>query len=504
MGLAGVTLWGLEYLMSNVTPRRYTSYNIRNNQGYIEKYGNYIEDNKAVFFENYIFDRISNMVFPFEIDIPEAGFNYHKSPIEIPFDIDVPVVGFNYRHLIKMAKERTGNKAEFKFANYLPPSATELYFNKKRPSLLIRLFDETTGYMVVYDAETSEEITFSKVDLSRADPICKTIASSYMGGCLTEFNIGVFFSPGSADLYYWTPAIKWIKENTPKESVLLTWWDYYTSLSVFAEREVVPASNDRAQIFDAARFLTYVESEEDTLEIARKYYADYVVLDWTMIGKSGSPHFIATSNVTAALDDPNGMGKYESYSQCAFSPKQSILKPQLRPNSEGGIDSVRSIVFACNIGGPLEEYIGSIIFEIKNDRVSDIKVTPIARRGERLTADKSVSWDTWKEDRGASILGVQSLRNILGNILNYEENPDKYINFPTFTTLVYVPGKFSQYMVTKLYLGDYMDEYRQVELVDSSVLKPEHFELVDEFLRGKSDKSYYGYVKVYKINYPEN
>jgi len=146
----------------------------------------------------------------------------------------------------------------------------------------------------------------------------------------------------------------------------------------------------------------------------------------------------------------------------------------------------------------------TIIFEIKNDRVSDIKVTPIARRGERLTADKSVSWDTWKEDRGASILGVQSLRNILGNILNYEENPDKYINFPTFTTLVYVPGKFSQYMVTKLYLGDYMDEYRQVELVDSSVLKPEHFELVDEFLRGKSDKSYYGYVKVYKINYPEN
>jgi len=49
-----------------------------------------------------------------------------------------------------------------------------------------------------------------------------------------------------------------------------------------------------------------------------------------------------------------------------------------------------------------------------------------------------------------------------------------------------------------------MEEYRKAGLVDPSVQKLEHFELVDGFLGDTNDKSYYGYVRVYDINYPEN
>jgi len=45
---------------------------------------------------------------------------------------------------------------------------------------------------------------------------------------------------------------------------------------------------------DIARFHVLSENESEALDIAEKYKATTVVIDWTMIGKSGAPHFIAT------------------------------------------------------------------------------------------------------------------------------------------------------------------------------------------------------------------
>jgi len=308
----------------------------------------------------------------------------------------------------------------------------------------------------------------------------------------------------SGDRIYWDPALEWIG-TLPEDTVILTWWDYGHWIAGVSERSSI-LDNLKANgtmVQDIARFHVLIEDEDEALEIADKYNATHVVIDWTMIGKSGAPHFIATSNVTAPFDDPNREGEYESYAQCGFSPSSSILKPQLIPNDEGRLESVRTIVFGCSIGGSPEDYIGAIIFEVKNGMVSSVRVTPIMSRDGRLVADNPVSWNAWRESKGASILGVQSLSNVLGNALNYQENPQQYISFPTFTTLVYVPEKFNRYMMTALYLGDHMEEYRQAGLVDPSVQKLKHFELVDGFLGDASDKSYYGYVRVYDINYPE-
>ena len=308
-----------------------------------------------------------------------------------------------------------------------------------------------------------------------------------------------------SDRIYWDPTLQWIKTQPLDDTMILTWWDYGHWIAAVSERSSIldNLKGDASMVQDIAQFHVLVEDEGEALEIAGRYGSSHVVIDWTMIGKSGAPHFIATSNVTAPFDDPDRMGEYESYAQCGFSPGNSVLKPQWLPNDEGGLESVRTLVFGCTIGGPSEDYIGAIIFEIKNGVVSSVRVTPIVSRDGRLVADNPVSWEAWRESKGASILGVQSLSNILGNALNYQENPQQYINFPTFTTLVYVPEKFNRYMMTALYLGDHMEEYRQAGLVDPSVQKLEHFELVDGFLGDTSDKSYYGYVRVYDINYPE-
>ena len=309
----------------------------------------------------------------------------------------------------------------------------------------------------------------------------------------------------SSDRIYWDPALEWIG-TLPEDTTILTWWDYGHWIAAVSERTSVldNLKAGKLMVQDIAQFHVLIEDESEALDIAKVYNATHVVIDWTMIGKSGAPHFIATSNVTAPFDDPDRIGEYESYAQCGFSPSNSILQPQLIPNDEGRLESVRTLVFGCTIGGAPEDYIGAIIFEVKNGAVSSVKVTPVVSRDGALVADNPVSWEAWRESKRASILGVQSLANILGNALNYRENPQQYINFPTFTTLVYVPEKFNRYMMTALYLGDYMEGYRQAGLVDPSVQKLEHFELVDGFLGDGWDKSYYGYVRAYEINYPEN
>ncbi len=309
----------------------------------------------------------------------------------------------------------------------------------------------------------------------------------------------------SPDRIYWDPALEWIG-TLPEDTTILTWWDYGHWIAAVSGKTSIldnlKAGNLMVQ--DIAQFHVLIEDESEALDIAKVYNATHVVIDWTMIGKSGAPHFIATSNVTAPLDDPNRIGEYESYAQCGFSPQNSILQPQLIPNDDGRLESVRTIVFGCTIGGAPEDYIGAIIFEIKGGTVSSVKVTPVVSRDGALVADNPVSWEAWRESKRGSILGVQSLANVLGNALNYRENPGQYINFPTFTTLIYVPEKFNRYMMTALYLGDHMEAYRQAGLVDPSVHKLEHFELVDGFLGDTGDKSFYGYVRAYKINYPEN
>ena len=439
------------------------------------------------------------------------------------------------------------------------------------------------------------------------------------------------------DIPQWDPTLQWLKTQ-PGDSVILTWWDYGHWISSISNRTSI-ADNTKARRFivqDLARFHVLVENETEALEIARKYNATHVIIDFTMIGKSGAPHFIATSglggyipfkDIVARVECSNGKncdylinggeegyaftyidgnqsgsividlrsryvinqtdiqlwglddryyqykveastdgvewqeivdktrgewrglqtdkfsdvnasfvkitGTYASvgnefrvasvriynpriegervgYSQCQFSPGNSRIEPYYESDGEGGFNKKRTIAFMCNIGGDYREYIGAIVFEIINDVQIEVKVNPIVRRREGgLTLGSAISWNSWRQDHKASILGIQSPMTILGNAIAYKENRDNYINFKPFIILVYVPEKFNRYMMTSLYLGDYMDEYKGLGLCDPSVQKLEHFELMDGF-RGSvedfnlgRDISYLGYVRVYKINYPE-
>lgn len=449
---------------------------------------------------------------------------------------------------------------------------------------------------------------------------------------------------GVSERIYWDETLKWIGKQ-PEDTTVLTWWDYGHWIAAISERTSI-ADNTKGRPFivqDLARFHVLVENETEALEIAKKYNSTNVVIDYTMIGKSGAPHFIATSglggyippkqmsvecsdgrncdhlvddemegyasvyiggnqsgsilidlggiyvinrtemhlwdldgryyqykievstdavnwqevvdktdgewrglqadsfsDVNAALVkitgtyasvenefrvlgvriyNPKYDGSYAGYGQCLpilgggcqfyrgrnkdvcdkFLINRRNLKESWASDDGGGFDKVRTIVFECN------SYIVGLIFNIKNDRISSVEVVD-----DRLD---TISWKNWQDLHHDSVLGIQPLignktdMGVLKNIVTYADNPQNYVDFPTFKLLVYVPEEFNNYMMTRLYLGDYMDEYKEFGLCDPSVRKLEHFKLVGEF-RGDlksyysgADSSHLGYVRAYEIDY---
>ncbi|MCK4491882.1 MAG: discoidin domain-containing protein, partial [Candidatus Altiarchaeales archaeon] len=451
---------------------------------------------------------------------------------------------------------------------------------------------------------------------------------------------------GVSERIYWDETLKWIGKQ-PEDTTVLTWWDYGHWIAAISERTSI-ADNTKGRPFivqDLARFHVLVENETEALEIAKKYNSTNVVIDYTMIGKSGAPHFIATSglggympptqmsvecsdgrncdhlvddemegyasvyiggnrsgsilidlggiyvinrtemhlwdldgryyqykievstdavnwqevvdktdgewrglqadsfsDVNAALVritgtyasvenefrvlgiriyNPKYDGSYAGYGQCLpvlgggcqfyrgrnkhvcdnVLINRRNLKESWASHDGGGFDKVRTIVFECN------SHIVGLIFNIKNDRISSVEVVD-----NRLD---TISWKNWQDLHHDSVLGIQPLignktnMGVLTNIVTYADNPRNYVDFPTFKLLVYVPEEFNNYMMTRLYLGDYMYEYKEFGLCDPSVRKLEHFKLVGEF-RGDlksyysgADSSHLGYVRAYEIDYPE-
>lgn len=440
-------------------------------------------------------------------------------------------------------------------------------------------------------------------------------------GAATPMHLGA-----TGDRIFWEGTLQWLGQQ-PNDIIVLTWWDYGHWITSVSDRiSILDNTKDqRFMVQDIAKFHVVEENETKALEIAEKYGATHVVIDYTMIGKSAAPHFIATSGLgenipldrmgaevecinavncgklidsdtegyaavytgperdssiiidltteyvinrmTMALADleNNGFYRYrieaspdrenwqtivdktsgeyrgmqsdyfpdvkaryvritgthasagndlliegisiynpryegtsEGYVQCSFSPGASILTATPEINSETNeIDMVQKIVFACNNGMGL-------LFDIRNGQYSPENVYV-------LVGANQIPWKSFRENYGSSILGIHSYKMVLGNALNYGQ-ANKYADFPTFTTLVYVPGKkettqerydLKNVMMTKLYLGGYLEEYQDAGLADPAIEKSKYFTLEEDFVGDKQDDSYWGYVRVYRINYPD-
>lgn len=76
----------------------------------------------------------------------------------------------------------------------------------------------------------------------------------------------------------WIDALNWISNNTPKDSVVASWWDYGYWITTLANRTSLAdnATINQTRIAELAKM--FIEPEKEGYEIAKELDSDYVVL----------------------------------------------------------------------------------------------------------------------------------------------------------------------------------------------------------------------------------
>jgi hypothetical protein len=328
---------------------------------------------------------------------------------------------------------------------------------------------------------------------------------------------GVMHMGPTADIYYWEPQLEWHRDNTKAGDAVLTWWDYGHWLTAVSHRPVLidNLQADYYEIQDVARFFMNKTSEEDAFKIVKAYnqaykdkakgyggdfkYKDqewglnYAAIDWTMIGKGSALHYIATGDIENVTP-----GSWKNYMQCWFEAGQSQIDEKLEVNSkDGSLSKMRHLTFNCQ-----DQIL--IVFDIADDSIKDINVVT----GYQTT----LPWSSWSKGTDASLLGVEPLigmnsertPSILYCAMNWNKLPERSIcRLPQFHTLVYVPQEFNDFMMTRLYLGKYLDEYKAFGLYNREVKPLVHFREVPDYDGdGTPDGEFsYGFVRSYEISY---
>lgn len=307
------------------------------------------------------------------------------------------------------------------------------------------------------------------------------------------------------DRRMWEPNLVWHRDVTAPGDAIVTWWDYGHWITSESQRPVLidNLQADYYQIQDVARFFVNKTTEEEALEMLTPYEAaygrnkadwgiKYVTIDWTMIGKGSALHYIATGDIQDVTP-----GSWKNYVQCEFIQEASSTTDQLKVNPDGSFTRGITLVFGC-------QNQHAIVFEVSDFEITNTYViTPYRRQ---------IQWNTFSEANDVSILGVQSLMGLnetrLPSILACVSGrlPQQYAgvcSLPQFNTLVWVPQEFNDFMMTRLYLGKYLEEYRQLGYYTREPTPLKHFRQVPDYDGdGLEDGEFsLGFVRSYEVSF---
>ncbi len=106
---------------------------------------------------------------------------------------------------------------------------------------------------------------------------------------IVNFSSGLAFSKsiGPSLNKNWQGACQYLKTETPEDSVILSWWDYGYWFETSGERaSVADGGNEKAGIINPILANGFISDNISDLKNVIEYFpADYVVVDYTLIGK---------------------------------------------------------------------------------------------------------------------------------------------------------------------------------------------------------------------------
>ncbi|CEG12349.1 membrane hypothetical protein [groundwater metagenome] len=378
--------------------------------------------------------------------------------------------------------------------------------------LIIPLFVFPFVFNITYASTDASGKPVTNTLLPYFSPLWHSSTTMLHQGGDGDWNIG-------SGINWWMPGLQWFNENTNKQDIVLTWWDYGHWITPIAERPVL-IDNLQAihwQLQEVARFFTLYQTEDEAMKLVKEYpNTKYIVIDYTLIGKNHALRFIAQGNLSKQEDkeyeewlkNPENPNK-NALGVCGFSGKVDTVEK----SSAGGNEEVSKLYFYCSYPPNKTQrldYIGIIVFDIAKRNVnintpdnSQIYVKKISvwgltnqeRPGGGPIPTEEMSLDDWKKNHNGSLLGIQSFGDVISCVMR-DDVSGTVCGLPMFREFVYAPNKFQNHMFTKLYLGEHADSYTHQGLCNADWCKNPSERLKNWKLVWDNN---YGYIRIWKL-----
>lgn len=368
-------------------------------------------------------------------------------------------------------------------ASWLAPMAWGLYHKTQYAFVASVPFALASSWFVMFIISKRSHLESLRI-IPTIVAVFIILTYSPFGSFFTAYNSSsIFYNVVGYDRMAWESALQYFRNDVPETTSVITWWDYGHWLTSVSKRFVIVDNlqRDHWQIQDVARFFMKETDEEKAFDIIREYQGyyssepyvsmfggvnlDYVVIDWTMIPKSGALRFIATGNLTDQSD-----GEYVSYSMCSFSPQDSVIEDVMAVDDNGMFIQRKVLVFTCTYN---TDGLGAVVVFVEGN---NIRIDAVTMDGNR------VPWDAWMASNGGVLFGVKSPIEIFGAVIQYADQIRRIP--PTYTTLIYAPEGFKDLMMSRLYFGETVSMYRDLGLNDVGWNETKYFTKAKSFEEG--------------------
>jgi len=161
-------------------------------------------------------------------------------------------------------------------------------------------------------------------------PLLKRFAVVTMVGLMIIFSFVISYNIGSSPRMAvhedWQDALTYLRDNTPEDAVIMTWWDYGYWILDLAQRRPVVDNGYYGWQYKTLRYIkkAYLSTENSkAVQIMEKYGADYLI--FSELDLDAAPAILAWPDRPQTID-----GEYEEF------PEDSLVVRSLNGEFESG------------------------------------------------------------------------------------------------------------------------------------------------------------------------
>ncbi len=302
----------------------------------------------------------------------------------------------------------------------------------------------------------------------------------------------------------WQQAMSWVKENTPKNSIFVHWWDYGYWVQTLGERPTVTDGGHENTYWDhlIGRYVLTTQNPESALSFMKTHNVSYLLIDSTDVGK-----YPAYSSIGS---DSSGGDRYSQIPIMVSDQSQIVETSESEKRIYQGGGPVDEDIVYSNAGNSVflpsgRSYIIGMIIETSKDQDSITFKQPIAvfiYNNEQMRIPLRYLYY-----RGKVIdfkTGVEAVARITQEVTSTGMGS---VMLDELGSLVYLSPKVSKGLFAQLYLmNDALGNYKTIKLVHSEP------DLVVSQLASAGlnvDNVIYfqgirGPINIWEIDFPEN